>query len=178
MAQQSVPTSTPVKSLPNPARIWTSADPLVLDPVASTTDDPRRDARTQTADGEFRAVCPGRTRLTIASGFETSRTRVQVRSEPGPIVRSLRPGAVRVDGPQTTVATVGLDQRARVAAAVRRRGRTVARLGQTCERPGNLRIRLGGLIRGDELEPGRYRVVVTVSSDRKPVRRGFPIRVG
>ena len=177
VAQQSEPTSTPVESLPNPARIWTSAEPLVLRPVASESDDPRRNPRTQTADGEFRAVCPGRTRLTIASGFETSRTRVRVPSEPGPIVRSLRAGARRVEGPRTTVASVGLDQRARVAAAIRRNGRTVARLGERCERPGNLRIHVGARILR-ALAPGRYRVAVSVRSDRNPVRKSFPIRLG
>jgi hypothetical protein len=178
VAQQSDPTSTPVESLPNPARIWTTAEPLVLRPVASETDDPRRNSKTQTADGQFRAVCPGRTRLTIASGFETSSFRVHVPSEPGPIVRSLRPGARAVDGPRTTVANVGLDQRSRVAVAVRGGGRTLARVGETCERPGNTRIRWGGpAIRRAELAPGRYRVLVTVRSDRKAVRKSFPVRL-
>ncbi len=77
-AQQSEPTTTPVESLPNPARIWTSSNPQVLKPVASDSDDPRRRKRTQTADGEFRAVCPGRARLTITSGFETRSIRVKV----------------------------------------------------------------------------------------------------
>jgi hypothetical protein len=176
-AQQSDPTSTPKEALPNPARMWTSAKPLVLRPVASPTDDPRRNPRTQTADGEFRAVCPGRTRLEIASGFETARMRVHVPSEPGPIVRSLRAGAAEVDGQRTTVASVGLDQRSRVAAEIRRNGRTFARLGESCERPGNHRIHLGGLIL-QALSPGRYRIVVTVSSDRNPVHKSFPVRVG
>jgi Calcineurin-like phosphoesterase len=77
-AQQSEPTTTPLESLPNPARIWTSSNPEVLKPVASDSDDPRRRKRTQTADGEFRAVCPGRARLTITSGFEKRSIRVKV----------------------------------------------------------------------------------------------------
>jgi hypothetical protein len=177
-AQQSAPTSTPVEALPNPARIWTSAEPLVLRPVGSKTDDPRRNPRSQTADGEFRAVCPGRSRLTIASGFESARTRVHVASEPGPIVRAIRGGAAVVEGPQTTVASVALDQRARVGVAIRAGGRAVATLGDTCERPGIMPIRWGGSrLRRADLEPGRYRVDVTVRSDRRPVRESFPVRL-
>ncbi len=70
-AQQSEPTSTPVESLPNPAPMWTSSKPQVLRPVASDTVDERRNARKQTADGTFRGVCPGRSRLTIAPGSST-----------------------------------------------------------------------------------------------------------
>lgn len=172
-AQQSEPTSTPVESLPNPARMWTSAEPLVLRPIASATDDPRRHARTQTADGEFRAICPGRTRLTIASGFESAKTRVHVPSEPGPIVRSIRAGRRTVTGRSTTVARVGLDQPARVLATVKRGGRTIARLGASCERAGNVPIRWSGPDRD-----GRYRLVVSVLSDRKPIRKSFAVRVG
>lgn len=83
-AQQSEPTSTPRASLPNPARIWTTSDPEILKPVASETDDPRRDRRTQTADGEFRARCPGSVRLTVTSGFARASKRIVVtgRSRP------------------------------------------------------------------------------------------------
>lgn len=171
VAQQSEPTSTPVESLPNPARMWTTSDPLVLRPVASETDDPRRNRRTQTADGEFRGGCPGRVRLTIASGFERASTRVHVPSEPGPIVRSIRPGKPVVVDRRTKVARVGLDQPARVSVAITRRGRTVARLPERCERAGNSAIRWGGAA------TGRYRVVVTVLSDRKPLRESFPVEV-
>ena len=78
-AQQSEPTSTPAESLPNPARIWTSSNPKVLKPVASDDDDPRRNARTQTADGEFKARCPGRARLTVTSGFQSKSKRIVVK---------------------------------------------------------------------------------------------------
>jgi hypothetical protein len=77
-AQQSEPTSTPVESLPNPARMWTTSKPKVLRPLGSETDDPRRRIRTQTADGTFRARCPGKVRLTIASGFEKKSARIRV----------------------------------------------------------------------------------------------------
>jgi len=83
LAQQSEPTSTPVESLPNPARIWTSSNPAVLRPVASDTDDPRRNERTQTTDGRFRAVCPGKAQLRITSGFATVRRTVKVTGEGG-----------------------------------------------------------------------------------------------
>jgi hypothetical protein len=82
LAQQSEPTSTPVASLPNPARMWTSSNPAVLKPVASETDDRRRNERTQTSDGRFRAVCPGTARLTIASGFATASKKVVVPGDP------------------------------------------------------------------------------------------------
>ncbi len=78
-AQQSEPTETPVESLPNPARMWTTSDRKVLKPVKSATDDPRRNKRTQTEDGRFRAVCPGKAKLTIASGFATATYTVRVK---------------------------------------------------------------------------------------------------
>ncbi len=81
-AQQSEPTSTPTEALPNPARIWTSSNPKVLKPIASETDDPRRNRRTQTADGTFRARCPGKVRLRITSGFETKTKRIRVKGKP------------------------------------------------------------------------------------------------
>jgi hypothetical protein len=77
-AQEPEPTTTPLESLPNPARIWTSSKPNVLRPVASDSDDPRRNKRSQTADGKFRAICPGRARLTITSGYEARSIRVKV----------------------------------------------------------------------------------------------------
>jgi Calcineurin-like phosphoesterase len=181
-AQQSEPTSTPVESLPNPARIWTSSDPLVLRPVASETDDPRRNPRTQTADGTFRGACPGRSHLTITSGFEHRGARIVVPSGPGPIVRSLPAGAGVVEATErTTVARVGLDQRARVVAKVSRKGRKVASLKRACTGPGNHAIawngRSGKRGSGAPADPGTYRVEVWVLSDRKPVRRGFRVRV-
>jgi Calcineurin-like phosphoesterase len=181
-AQQSEPTSTPVESLPNPARIWTTSDPLVLRPVASASDDPRRDPVTQTADGAFRGACPGRARLTITSGFERSSTRVVVPSEPGPIVRRVRRGAGALEpGRERMVARVGLDQRARIVARVTRGGRAIARLERACAGPGKVGIEwdgtTGGRGRGRPARPGTYRVRVSVLSDRRPLRRGFEVRV-
>jgi hypothetical protein len=175
MAQQSEPTSTPVESLPNPARMWTTSDPLVLRPVASESDDPRRNGRTQTADGRFRAACPGKAKLTLASGFESASARVGVPSGAGPIVRSLRPGAATIErGRSATLARVGLEQPARVVATVRRHGHRVARLHRACERPGNIAIRWDG---SGARRHGGYRVDVGVLSDRRPVRRAFPFEL-
>lgn len=86
-AQQSEPTSTPVDALPNPARIWTSSNPEVLKPIASESDDPRRHARTQTADGEFRARCPGKARLTVTSGVAKRTKRIVVTGQRPPRCR-------------------------------------------------------------------------------------------
>ena len=87
LAQQSEPTSTPVGALPNPARIWTTSNPKVLKPVASENDDARRDPRTQTADGTFKARCPGKARLTVTSGFEKKSKRIVVTGDGGPACR-------------------------------------------------------------------------------------------
>lgn len=88
IAQQSEPTSTPVEALPNLARIWTSSNPQVLKPVASPSDDARRNRRTQTADGSFRARCPGRVRLWVTSGSQRASKRVVVTGRGGPQCRS------------------------------------------------------------------------------------------
>jgi Calcineurin-like phosphoesterase len=87
LAQQSEPTSTPVGALPNPARIWTTSNPKVLKPVASETDDARRNPRTQTADGTFKARCPGKARLTVTSGFQKRSKRIVVTGHGGPACR-------------------------------------------------------------------------------------------
>ena len=52
--------------------MFTTSDPQVLAPVASKTDDPRRNARTQTTDGLFARRCPGTARIRVTSGFETT----------------------------------------------------------------------------------------------------------
>jgi hypothetical protein len=182
-AQQSEPTSTPVESLPNPARIWTTQNPLVLRPVASESDDPRRDARTQTKDGRFRGACPGRARLTIASGFESANHRVVVRSDRGRIVRRMRRGAgtLRAGQPRV-VARVGLAQPARLVARVfRRGGGRVATLRRACiGRAGAVKLRWDGRRAGKRaraVAPGRYLVRIRALSDRKPVTRSFKLRV-
>ena len=81
LAQQSEPTTTPLASLPVPARIFTTSDALVLAPVPGKRDDPRRNARTQTEGGLFAGRCPGRRASRMTSGFETTTRRVLVPSK-------------------------------------------------------------------------------------------------
>ena len=174
LAQEEVPTSTPKESLPNPARIWTSSKPLVLAPLASETDDPRRNKRSQTADGKFRARCPGTARLRITSGFEESAKPIVVESGRGPIVES-----VAVRGRR---AKVHLKQRAELHVRVRgKSGRVVRRIAHRCQRPGRRAFRWDGRVsRGGHLadaRPGRYLLEVVVRSDRRPVKRSQPVRI-
>ncbi|MBA3358410.1 MAG: metallophosphoesterase [Thermoleophilaceae bacterium] len=185
LAQQSAPTTTPLESLPNPARVFATSDPQVLAPVASRTDDPRRNERTQTTDGLFRAGCPGAARIRVTSGFETSARPVSVPSRRGQKiasrVRALGVRALRPPKPQT-VARVRLRQPARVAVLIRRNGRTVRELRSSCvTRAGAVTTRWDGrLRRRGKLRPartGRYRVLVTVRSDRRPLRRSAVVRV-
>ncbi len=90
----------------------------------------------QTADGGFRGACPGRSKLTITSGFESTSKAILVPSAPGRIVRSIRGGRERVGiGRRTRVAAVALAQRARVVAVVRRNGHRVRRLESSCRGP-------------------------------------------
>ena len=56
LAQQAEPTTTPLESLPTPAHIFSTSDPLVLAPVTGKRDDPRRNARTQTEGGLSQAA--------------------------------------------------------------------------------------------------------------------------
>jgi len=171
-AQHGEPTSTPKEALPNPARIWTSSRPLVLEPVASNTEDPRRDPRTQTQDGEFRARCPGLARLSIRSGWESAAKVVTVPSQPGRIVRSIR------FAPRRRAARVRLAQPARVIVRVVLRKRVVRTLRSECAPGGVLRARWNGRSdAGRRARRGRYRLRVTVTSDRKPVMRGKLLRV-
>ncbi len=174
LAAEDVPTSTPKDSLPNPARIWTSTEPLVLAPVASDSDDPRRAKRTQTADGAFKARCPGKARLKVTSGFEESGRVIEVASENGPIVKGARVRGGR--------AVVGLEQRAEVLVRVRdRRGKVVREVAHRCARRGVHAFRWDGRVaRGDglaEARPGRYRLELLVRSDRRPLLRAQSIRV-
>jgi len=185
LAQQSAPTTTPLESLPNPARVFATSDPQVMAPVASKTDDPRRNERTQTTDGLFRAGCPGTARIRVTSGFETSARPVSVPSRPGQRivrrVRILRGRALR-PGPRRTVARVGLQQPARLTVTIRRAGRTVRTLSASCIPRGRRviarwdgRVRRQGKLR--PARPGRYQVQVTVRSDRPSVRRAGFVRV-
>jgi len=185
LAQQSTPTTTPLESLNNPARVFATSDPQVLAPVASTSDDPRRNARTQTTDGLFRAGCPGTARIRVTSGYETSARPVSVPSRRGQKIASrVRALRVRALRPQKrrAVARVRLRQPARVAVLIRRRGRTVRKLRSSCvPRAGAVTTRWDGrLRRRGKLRParaGRYRVLVTVRSDRRPLRRSAIVRV-
>ncbi len=181
VAQQAEPTSTPVESLPNPARMWTSSKPQVLRPVASSTDDARRNARKQTADGSFRAACPGRSRLMIASGFEHASVGITVPSAKGRIVDSIRGArAVIRAGKPARVARVELDQKARIVARVTRGGRKVATLRRSCTGAGEVAVKWNGRTGPSgkgQAAPGRYRIRVNVLSDRKPVKRAFVVRL-
>jgi Calcineurin-like phosphoesterase len=170
-AQRSEPTSTPKDALPNPARIWTSSHPLVLEPVASASEDPRRDPRTQTHDGTFRAHCPGRARVSIRSGFEAAVQHVTVPSRPGRIVRSVRLK------PRKRAVVVRLAQPARVTVRVVKAGRVRRTLRNECAPAGPLRARWDGKLGGRAAAAGRYRLRVTIRSDRRPLMRGALVRV-
>lgn len=186
VAQQTEPTTTPLDSLPAPARIFTTSDPLVLAPVASANDDPRRDARTQTEDGLFEAQCPGAARVKVTSGFETSEKAITVPSRPVTrIVRRARLAKVRGlrAGRRRVVARVGLVQPAVLHVRVRRGKRVVRTLRRVCLRPGSGGLRVawdGRVTRAGKLRParpGRYRIELRVLSDRKPVKRSRSVRV-
>jgi hypothetical protein len=181
VAQRSEPTSTKKENLPNPARIWTSSDRFVLAPIASSSEDSRRNPRTQTHDGAFRGRCPGRARLTITSGFEERSHAVTVASARGRIVRSVR---IRrrslVAGRRRRVARVRLRQPAQVLVRVRRRGRTLRTLRRGCF-PGRRlsffwdgRLRRRGKLRRVR---GGFRIDVTVRSDRRTLRRSRRVLV-
>ena len=167
VAQRSEPTSTPKKNLPVPARIWTSGNPNVLEPVPSADDDPRRDRASQTDSGTFMAVCPGRATVEVTSGWEAQRKRVTSTSAAGKIVRRVRVG-------RTT--RVKLAQPAEVEVRVKRRGRTVATLADRCVL-NSLKVRWNGRDQKGRARHGRFRIKVAVKSDRKPIRRTRRIRI-
>lgn len=173
VAQRDVPTATGRDSLPVPARIWTSANPRVLAPVPSEGDDPRRDRGTQTEDGRFRAVCPGRTTLSVTSGFEESGHAVSVPSRPGGIVRSIarRSGSTLRRRASVRLAAVRLAQHAVLRARIRSGTRTVAVLDHRCARRGAHSVTWRPRSRG------RYTLEIAVFSDRAPVRRSYRLRV-
>ncbi len=165
-------------NLPSPARIWTTSDPSVLAPVASVSDDARRDPRTQTESGSFRGVCPGSASVTVTSGFESSASHVRVNSRPGAIVRSIRRGARRLPRARPTrVASVRLAQRARVIVRVRRGGRVVRTLTHGCL-TGRVDSLWNARLRGRRARRGVYVIEARVLSDRSPVVRRFRVRVG
>ena len=164
LAQQSEPTSTPKESLPNPARIWTSSDPFVLAPEPSNSEDPRRNRKTQTQDGSFRARCPGVSRLSITSGFEEQAMRVHVPSAPGRIVRR-----IRIRG---RVARVRLAQPAEVIVRLKRGRRKARELRHVCAQR-SLRVRWKGRAKRGR----RYRLQVLVLSDRRRIELSRLVRV-
>ena len=75
-------------NLVTPARIWRTSKPRVLKPVAATADDPRRNPRRQTISGSFKARCPGRVRVQVKSGWETTSYVVRVRRGKGALPRA------------------------------------------------------------------------------------------
>jgi Calcineurin-like phosphoesterase len=173
VAGDGIPDATPRDALPNPARIFTSSDPLVLVPVASDSDDPRRDEATQTADGGFRAICPGRAHVSVTAGWEEALHGVSVASAPGPIVRS---AAVRRErarrGSRVRLARLRLRQPARVIVRVRPPGGRPRVVTRRCEqRTGPISVRLRTRARG------RWKVSLAVESDRRTVVRRAAFRV-
>jgi hypothetical protein len=161
VAQRSEPTSTPKENLPTPARMWTTGNPNVFEPVASEEDDSRRDRATQTDSGAFRAVCPGRARIQVTSGWEAQRKRITSTSARGRIVRRVRAG-------RTT--RVRLAQPAEIEVRVKRRRRTIATLADRCVTR-KLRVRWNGRDSKGRARHGRFRVRVAVKSDRRPLVR-------
>jgi hypothetical protein len=137
-------------NLPEPARIWTSSNPRVARAVAVKDDDPRRRKASQTKGGTFKAVCPGRSRMTITSGVESASKVLTVASAEGPILRSVsrRGGKLRVR----------LAQPAQVE--VRAGGKLLRRV-----------CFAGGAKAMTTKVPRGKRAVVTIRSDRKPVVR-------
>jgi hypothetical protein len=165
-------------NLPEPARIWTSGEPLVLAPIASKDDDPRRDRRSQTQGGQFQARCPGRTKVTITSGVERRSHAVTIKSRRGQIVRRIaRRATVVRTGTRTKVVRVTLRQPALVDVRVLRRGRVVKSLKRACSERGLSAAWDGRNQRRRRARPGRYTVQTLVTSDRRPVRRRFSVRL-
>lgn len=161
-------------NLPDPARVWTSADAEVLSPLRAPADDPRGDAGTQNQSGRFHARCPGRTSVSITSGWETAAASVLVTSRPGRIVSSIAARSrVLRRGRPTKLVAVRLAQPARVRVRVLRGRRAVATLFDACRG----RSPLGARWTGRGAPRGGYVIEVRVSSDRAPVIRRFGVRV-
>ena len=179
LAQRSRPTSTPRDSLPNPARIWTTSNPHVLAPIASGTDDPRRDPVSQTQDGRFKARCPGRATLRLTSGWESKGRRVVVPSASGPVVRgAARRARTLRAGRGGTVAKLTLGQPAEVEVRVTRGGTTVAKPLHRClGKPRTYAVRWDARVGGRRAKRGAYRVLAIVRSDRPRIVRRWSVRV-
>lgn len=163
-------------NLPSPARIWTTDNRFVLRPIASEQDDPRRNERRQTDSGRFKAVCPGEADVTITAGWQSEGREVEVRSQDGPIVRSIERGPRRIEG-ETRVATTRLAQPAEVEVTVRRDGENVRTLEHRCQRDGRLATTWNGRADGRRVDSGIYRIKVRVESDRSPTTQSFSVAV-
>jgi hypothetical protein len=86
--------------------------------------------------------------------------------------RKLKPGQRR------RVAKVKLAQPAQVIVRVKRKGRTVDTLAETCHESAKaLKASWNARANGKPAKPGRYTVVVAVNSDQPPVKKKFKIRV-
>ena len=161
-------------SLPTPSRIWTTSNPEVLSPKPATGDDPRRDPRTQTKFGEFRARCPGRATITVTSGL-TSAEKTTTVTGGGPALRRVVARATTVRrGRPTAIASIKLGRPAQIEARVRRGRRVVATvLPNTCAN-GTRAVRWDA----KGAKPGRYTLEIRVRSDRPTVVRklGFSVR--
>ena len=123
--------------------------------------------KTQTDSGAFKAICPGRARVQVTSGWEAQRKRIVSKSAPGKIVRRVKAG-------RTT--RVRLAQPAEVEVRVKRGRRTVATLADKCVAR-KLKVRWNGRDRKGRARHGRFRVRVAVKSDRKTVVRRRKIRL-
>jgi len=184
-ARNTLRSSTPIESLPAPARMFTSSNRFVLAPRAPRADDFRRHRRTQTKYGLFRARCPGRANMRVTSGFETTVKQVRVPSRPGPIARSVRVIARRTlrlrQRPRLAhpVVRVRLSQPAEVLVRARQRGKTIRVVKHICAGAGPLTVRWDGRTRrrGRLARAGAYRIEVEVRSDRRTIRRSRRVRV-
>ena len=154
--------------------MFTSSNPSVLGPLASPGDDRRRDRRSQTEDGLFRARCPGNARIVVASGFEASQRTVRVPSARGRIVRR-----ARVRG---RTGTAWLRQPAQIQFRVRRGRRVLRTVRDNCYRADRIHTfrwdgRLARRGRLRRAAPGVYRVELKIRSDRAPVVRSARVRL-
>ncbi len=188
MAQQSSPTTTPLESLPVPARIFATSDPQVVAPVASRTDDPRRDRGAPDRGRRLPRPLP---RRRAREHHLRLRDHVQGRSgwpagAAGSCACCARlPLALAACRParRVRVSKVRLGQPARVLVRIRRKGRTVRVLRDACLAPGSklLTSRWDGRVtrRGKlrRAAAGRYRAQVLVRSDRKTVSRSAVVVV-
>jgi hypothetical protein len=72
---------------------------------------------------------------------------------------------------------VRLAQPARVTVRVVKAGRVLRTLRNECAPAGLLRARWDGKLGGRAAAPGRYRLRVTIRSDRRPLMRGAFVRL-